>query len=71
MTLLDLVTRIGWPTLARLVALVMLFVLVHAARWPFVAVLWCLSALLRAIDHAVTTGLAASLPPTTPRWRTA
>lgn len=72
MTLIDLLTRIGWPTLARLAALVVVFVLVHAARWPFLAVLWCLTTLLRVIDHAVTTRLTAALPPAgTPRWRTA
>jgi hypothetical protein len=51
--------------------LVLLFLLVHAARWPFVGVLWLLTALLRVIDQSVTTRLAGSLPPTTNRWRAA
>ena len=71
MTLLDILARLGWPTLARCALLVALFLLVHAARWPFLAVLWLLTALLRAIDQTVTTRLAGTLPPTTPHWRAA
>lgn len=71
MTLLELVTRVGWPTMSRVAALVVLFVLVHAARWPFLAVLWLLSTLLRSIDESVTARLAATLPPTPAGWRAA
>jgi hypothetical protein len=71
MTLLDLLTRVGWPTLTRFAVLVLLFVLVHAARWPFMAVLWLLTTLLRSIDQSVTARLAATLPPTTAGWRAA
>jgi hypothetical protein len=70
-TLLDILARLGWLTVARFAALVLLFLLVHAARWPFLAVLWLLTALLRSIDHSVTTRLAGTLPPTTTRWRAA
>ena len=71
MTLLDILARLGWTTLTRLVLLVLLFLLVHAARWPFLGVLWLLTALLRLIDQSVTTRLAGTLPPTTNRWRAA
>ena len=71
MTLLDILARLGWATLARFALLVLLFLLVHAARWPFLGVLWLLTALLHVIDESVTTCLAGSVPPTTNRWRAA
>ncbi len=70
-TLLDILARLGWATLTRFVLLTLLFLLVHTARWPFVGVLWLLTALLRLIDQSVTTRLAGSLSPTTNRWRAA
>lgn len=71
MTLVDILARFGWPTLARFAALVVLFLVVHAARWPFLAVLWLLTALLRVIDQSLTTRLAGAVPPSAPRWRAA
>jgi hypothetical protein len=70
-TLLDILARLGWATLTRFMLLVLLFLLVHAARWPFLGVLWLLTALLRVIDQSVTTRLAGTLPLTTNRWRAA
>jgi hypothetical protein len=70
-TLLDILARFGWPTLARFAALVVLFLVVHAARWPFLAVLWLLTVLLRVIDQSVTTRLTGTVPPSTSRRRAA
>ena len=71
MTLLDILARLGWATVTRFLLLVLVFLLLHATRWPFLAVLWLLSELLRRIDESVTTRLAGALPPAANRWRAA